>query len=61
MPELIQGLVRIWNHTDQGVCVQIPTSSGEAISFSIINLNFTKLQSLKLYCRLYLGQSERST
>ncbi|KAK4811132.1 hypothetical protein QYF61_019763, partial [Mycteria americana] len=46
--ELIQGFVHIWNHTNQGVCVQIPKSSGEGIDFSIINLNLSKLLENKL-------------
>ena len=47
--ELIQGFVRIWNHTNQGICVPIPRSSGEGIGFSIVNLNLSKLLESKLH------------
>jgi len=43
--ELIRGFERsIWTHTDQGVCVQIRSSSGEATGISIMNVKSSKLQ-----------------
>ena len=47
--ELIQGFMCIWNHTNQGICVPVPKSSGEGIGFSIVNLNLSKLLESKLH------------
>ncbi|XP_075277794.1 uncharacterized protein LOC142361456 [Opisthocomus hoazin] len=40
--ELIQGFTRIWNHTDQGLCIVEPKSAEESLRFFVtpINLSF---------------------
>ncbi|KAM6077424.1 uncharacterized protein LJ206_008052 isoform 1-T1 [Theristicus caerulescens] len=46
--ELITGFVRIWNRTDQGLCVDLPTSASEGFKFAIIWLNFSRILNSKL-------------
>lgn len=41
--ELIQGFMHIWNHTDQGVCIALPSSASEGFKFTMISLNLTKI------------------
>ncbi|KAM6097707.1 uncharacterized protein LJ206_000963 [Theristicus caerulescens] len=46
--ELITGFIRIWNRTDQGLCVDLPTSALEGFKFAIIWLNFSRILNSKL-------------
>ncbi|KAM7091160.1 uncharacterized protein J5F26_010847 [Ciconia maguari] len=39
--ELIQGFVRVWNQTDQGICIALPPSMKEGLRFFVTPLNVT--------------------
>ncbi|XP_076193727.1 uncharacterized protein LOC143160061 [Aptenodytes patagonicus] len=45
---LITGFTRIWNRTDQGLCVDLPTSASAGFKFAIIWLNFSRILNSKL-------------
>lgn len=38
--EVIQGFIRLWNRTYQGICIQIPTSAEQGIRFGLIPVKF---------------------
>ena len=46
--ELISGFVRIWNRTDQGFCVDLPTSASAGLKFAVIWLNLSRVLNSKL-------------
>ena len=46
--ELITGFIRIWNRTDQGLCVDLPLSASAGLKFAIIWLNFSRILNSKL-------------
>lgn len=39
--KLVKGFAKIWNHTDQGVCVTLPESAEQGLQFFIIPLNLS--------------------
>ncbi|XP_050192466.1 uncharacterized protein LOC126651033 [Myiozetetes cayanensis] len=46
--ELIQGFMHIWNHTNQGICINLPNSASEGLRFMMIWLNFSEILTREL-------------
>lgn len=58
--ELIKGFVRVWNHTNQGICVALPESAEQGLRFFVtpIDLSFIfNVTSTNTTSKLYLPMS----